>query len=64
MLITADLIDHDSNSKKKPTFNFLGNPPTHTRGMGMARVEETQPVPLPQCTLPTTHAGFKTLDNH
>jgi len=58
MLIMADLIDLDSNSEKKPVFNLPGNLPTHTRGTGMVRVEETQPVPLPQRTLPATR------DNH
>ena len=49
---------------QKPAFNLPGNPPTRTRGTGMARVEKkTQPVPLPLRTLPATRAGSKTLDN-
>ena len=44
--------------------HLAGKLPTHTRGTGTTRVEETQPIPLPQCTLPVTHAGFKTCDNH
>ena len=28
----------------------------------MARVRKTEPVPLPQRTLPATRTGFKTLD--
>ena len=39
------------------------NPRTRTRGTGMARVEKTQPVPLPLRTLPATCVGSKTLDN-
>ena len=42
----------------------MGNPPTRARGTGSQRVDNEQPVPLPQRTLPVTRAGFKTLDNH
>jgi len=66
MLVMVGL---DSNSEKphsienaeliKPT----GNLPTPAEGTGMARVRKTEPVPLPQHTLPATRTGSKTLDN-
>jgi len=66
MLVMVDL---DSNSEKprsienteliKPT----GNLPTPAEGTGMARVRKTEPIPLPQRTLPATRTGSKTLYN-
>jgi len=66
VLVTVDL---DSNSEKPRSIEIaelikpMGNPPTPAEGTGMARVRKTEPVPLPQHTLPATHTGFKTLDN-
>ena len=31
---------------------------------GLWRVEKTQPAPVPQPTLPATHMGYQTHDNH
>ena len=33
-------------------------------GMGLTRVQELQPVPVPICTLPVTRTGSQTRDNH
>jgi len=50
-----------SYSIRKSRTNFInqpmGNPPTLAEGMGIARVGKTEPIPLPQCTLPETRTG-------
>jgi hypothetical protein len=61
VLVTVDL---DSISDLKPANNLAGKLPTRSKGTGMARVGQVQPVPLPHCTLPVTRAGFETCDNH
>ena len=46
------------------TGHGAGNPETRSEGTGTLRVDNVQPVPLPQRTLPVTRAGFATRDNH
>jgi len=43
---------------------LYGNPATRAEGTGSLRVDNVQPGPLPQRTLPVTCTGFATRDNH
>jgi len=42
----------------KRSFNPWANPPTPSAGTGMARVRQTQPVPVPQANPRHLPAGF------
>jgi len=50
------MVDHNSNSDRKPAVNLTGDPPTRAGGMGTARVgqgsDKSNPYPYPDVPYP------------